>query len=58
MVCVFGVCNVPSTGRSSTFEYWKRKKPASAEIVAQLPSSIAEKNRKPGDFSPGFQIQA
>src|SRR5205085_11205929 len=54
MVCLFGVSNVPSTGRSSTFEYWKRKKPRPRFFVAG--ATPAWKHRKPGDFSPGFRI--
>src|SRR5437588_13068141 len=54
MVCLFGVSNVPSTGRSSTFEYWKRKKPRPRFFVAG--STPVWKHRKPGDLSPGFRI--
>src|SRR5438105_13073759 len=55
MVCLFGVSNVPSTGRSSTFEYWKRKKPRPGFFCCGFDAGL-EKHRKPGDFSPGFRI--
>src|SRR2546423_3006340 len=45
MVCVFGVSNVPSTGRSSTFEYRKRKKPKATVLVARQRGS-----EHPGKF--------
>jgi hypothetical protein len=48
MVCVFGVSNVPSAARSSTFEYRKRKKPRVASLVAEM--AAAQPLKRSGRF--------
>jgi hypothetical protein len=45
MVWVFGMSNVPSVGRSSTFEYRKRKKP-------RVPFSVAKSFRRIRQTAP------